>query len=132
MPLTKRHGLAELWSALEGFPLRPHEKITLEYVLLRGQNDHADDVERLADFARGLRCVINVIPWNGYAEGGFATPEEADIERFSRGLLARGCFVTVRRSRGRDVGGACGQLATARGEDASFGRFRESIRGGQR
>ena len=112
MPLTKRHGLAELRTALGEFPLRAHEKITLEYVLLRGQNDDEGDVARLADFARGLRCVINVIPWNGFAEGAFEAPDEPCIERFSRGLLARGCFVTVRRSRGSDVGGACGQLAT--------------------
>lgn len=114
MPVTKRHGLAELRAALQGFPLRTHEKITLEYVLLAGRNDAEGDIERLASFARGLRCVINVIPWNRFGQTDFDAPDEGTIERFSRGLLARGAFVTVRRSRGEDVGAACGQLAVPR------------------
>jgi 23S rRNA (adenine2503-C2)-methyltransferase len=115
MPITRRHGLAELRAALEHFPLRRAEKITLEYVLLRGQNDSDEDADRLASFARGLRHVVNLIPWNGFTEGAgasFAVPSDDDVQRFAHRLMTAGCFVTIRRSRGRDVGGACGQLAT--------------------
>ena len=112
MPITKRHGLAELRAALEVFPLRAHEKLTLEYVLLAGDNDSPEDAARLAAFAQGLRHVVNVIPWNGFAEGAFRAPDDDAVQTFARALMAAGCFVTVRKSRGRDVAGACGQLAT--------------------
>lgn len=112
MPVARRHGLAELVDALVAFPLRPHEKITLAYVLLRGENDGDDDAERLADIALRLpRAVVNVIPYNAFEGTAYA---EADAERlaaFTRVLHGRGCLVTVRRSRGRDVSAACGQLA---------------------
>jgi 23S rRNA (adenine2503-C2)-methyltransferase len=120
MPVTRTWGLADLRAALERWPLRPHEKITLEYVLMdrddgdRGveANDTTEDVERLAAFARGLRHVVNVIPYNAYDGARFREPSEARVQRFVRGLQERGCLVTVRRSRGRDVSAACGLLAT--------------------
>ena len=112
MPLTKRHGLAELRAALLAFPARPHEKLMLEYVLLAGENDTDEDAHRLADFASGYRHMINVIPWNAFAGAPFRAPTEERVQAFAAVLHARGCLVTVRRSRGQDVAGACGQLAT--------------------
>ncbi|CAN5163096.1 23S rRNA (adenine(2503)-C(2))-methyltransferase RlmN [soil metagenome] len=112
MPITKKHDLAALREALLEYPVRPHEKITLEYVLLEGKNDTRDDAGRIAEFARGYRSVVNVIPWNAYESGAFTRPTEESSARFSRWLREAGCLVTIRRSRGRDVGGACGQLAT--------------------
>ncbi len=112
MPLTRRHGLAELRAALLRFPLRSHEKITLEYVLLEGENDRDEDAHRLAEFALGYRHVVNVIAWNAFPGVSFFTPSDARVEAFVQLLRERGCLVTVRRSRGRDVSGACGQLAT--------------------
>ncbi|HQY63396.1 MAG TPA: 23S rRNA (adenine(2503)-C(2))-methyltransferase RlmN, partial [Polyangiaceae bacterium] len=106
------HGLEALREALLAYPARPHEKITLEYVLLSGVNDTAGDAARIAAFAAGYRSVVNVIPWNPYPSGGFERPDDGDAARFAGLLHDAGCLVTVRRSRGRDVGGACGQLAT--------------------
>jgi 23S rRNA (adenine2503-C2)-methyltransferase len=112
MPIAKRHSLADLRAALLRFPLRSHEKITLEYVLLHDENDHEDDAQRLAEFARGFRHIINVIPWNPFAQAPFARPPESRVETFVGHLRAHGSLVTVRKSRGQDVSGACGQLAT--------------------
>lgn len=112
MPVTRRHGLAELREALLAYPARPHEKITIEYVLLAGVNDTRDDAERIAAFAKGYRSVVNVIPWNAYPTGEFARPNDEAASSFVAYLRELGCLVLVRRSRGRDVGGACGQLAT--------------------
>jgi 23S rRNA (adenine2503-C2)-methyltransferase len=112
MPVTKRHGLEELREAILRYPARPHEKITLEYVLLAGENDTREDAERVAAFARGYRSVVNVIPWNAFDSGGFVRPSEEAAGEFVKMLYDMGCLVTVRKSRGRDVGGACGQLAT--------------------
>jgi 23S rRNA (adenine2503-C2)-methyltransferase len=112
MPVTKRHGLAELREALLAYPARPHEKITIEYVLLAGVNDTREDAERIAAFSRGYRSVVNVIPWNPYPTGEFSRPADEAASTFMKHLAELGCLVVVRRSRGRDVGGACGQLAT--------------------
>lgn len=112
MPVTKRHGLSELRAALLAYPVRPHEKITVEYVLLAGVNDTRADAERIAAFSSGYRSVVNVIPWNAYPTGDFVRPEDDAASAFVTMLHELGCLVTVRRSRGQDVGGACGQLAT--------------------
>ncbi len=112
MPIGKKHDLAALRAALDAWPARPHEKLVLEYVLLAGRNDRLADAERIAAFASGLRAVVNVIPWNPFAGAPFGAPTDEHTRSFVSALAERGCLVTVRRSRGRDVAGACGQLAT--------------------
>jgi 23S rRNA (adenine2503-C2)-methyltransferase len=112
MPIGKRWPLAELRAALERWPKRPHEKLTLEYVLLDGVNDDLASADRLAAFALGLRHIVNVIPFNAWGKEGspFRAPPEERVQAFAARLHERGCLVTVRRSRGRDVRAACGTL----------------------
>jgi len=110
MPVTKKWGLKQLRRALLEYPQRSHEKITLEYVLLRGENDTPADAARLGDFVRGYRHHVNVIPFNDYEGARFSEPAESTLESFLQCLYDAGCLATVRRSRGRDVGAACGQL----------------------
>ena len=113
MPVNKRYPLAELRAALERYPVRPRERITVEYVLLRGVNDSPDDARRLSDFCAGFPHQINLIPFNEHELSSFGEPSEEVVDRFARALLAtRPSVLTVRRSRGRDVGAACGQLVT--------------------
>ncbi|RYE85824.1 MAG: 23S rRNA (adenine(2503)-C(2))-methyltransferase RlmN, partial [Myxococcales bacterium] len=112
MPITRVHDLAALRAALGRWPFRPGERVTLEYVLLAGENDSDDDADRLAAWATGLPHTVNVIPFNEH-EAPFARPSPARVAAFTARLHAAGCFVTVRRSRGSDVRGACGQLARA-------------------
>jgi 23S rRNA (adenine2503-C2)-methyltransferase len=114
MPINRRYPLAELRAALERYPCRPRERITVEYVLLAGVNDRAGDARRLADFCASFPHHINLIPFNAHAHAPFSAPSEANIDAFARTLLAwRPCVLSVRRSRGRDVQGACGQLVAA-------------------
>ena len=113
MPVNRVWGLAALREALLRFPLRHGEKITLEYVLLRGINDADEDAQRLASFALGLRHNVNVIPLNAHPGTAFVAPDDDAVERFARRLTELGCLCTVRKSRGRDVRGACGQLVQA-------------------
>lgn len=111
MPIGKRYGLSQLRGALERYPLRPREHVTVEYVLLAGVNDTPADAERLSDFCLGFAHNINLIPFNEHSLSAFRAPAEADVDRFARALLGRRReLVTVRRSRGRDVQAACGQL----------------------
>jgi 23S rRNA (adenine2503-C2)-methyltransferase len=93
---------------------RPHQKITFEYVLLGGVNDDVASASLLADFIGELRHIVNVIPFNAWGDGPspFVEPSTARIQAFTARLQERGCFVTVRRSRGRDVRAACGTLVS--------------------
>ncbi len=111
MPIGRRYPLAELQSALERFPLRPRERITVEYVLLAGVNDSPDDARRLANYCASFPHQINLIPFNEHRASEFCAPTEAVVDQFARAVLGeRRTVLTVRRSRGRDVGAACGQL----------------------
>jgi 23S rRNA (adenine2503-C2)-methyltransferase len=112
MPVNKAYNLARLRQALEAWPLEAREKLTIEYVLMDGVNDAPEDAHRLADWLGILRegHNVNLIRMNAHEVAGFREPEEARLNAFVEVLKARGCFVTVRKSRGRDVNGACGQL----------------------
>jgi 23S rRNA (adenine2503-C2)-methyltransferase len=111
MPIGRRYPLSQLRAALERYPLRARERITVEYVLLQGVNDSVEDAARLSDFCQGFPHNINLIPYNEHPLSAFRAPSEAGVDVFARALLARRpALLTVRRSRGRDVQAACGQL----------------------
>jgi len=116
MPINRRYPLAALRAALERYPCRPRERITIEYVLLAGVNDSPEDAARLADFCAAFPHHINLIPFNGSAPARYRAPSEPDIDAFACAVLARRpSLVSVRRSRGRDIEAACGQLAGVAG-----------------
>jgi 23S rRNA (adenine2503-C2)-methyltransferase len=112
MPVNRVWNLARLREALGRWPLAPGEKFLVEYVLMAGENDTLEDADRLADWLGDLRTGhnINLIRMNEHASSGFREPAQERLQGFLERLKARGCFVTVRKSRGRDVQGACGQL----------------------
>jgi len=115
MPIGKKWPLAELRAALARWPRRPHQKITLEYVLLAGVNDDDESADRLAAWTGELRHVLNVIPFNewGSASSPYREPPPERVEAFVARLRSHGCLVKVRRSRGRDVRAACGTLVVS-------------------
>ena len=110
MPVNKVWNLAALAAALKAFPLETGERITLEYVLLQGITDGLEDGRRLAAFATAFPSKINLIPFNPHEGSGYQPPTETRIGALCSLLAARGLTVSVRRSRGQDVAGACGQL----------------------
>jgi 23S rRNA (adenine2503-C2)-methyltransferase len=114
MPVNKVWNLAALAAALKAFPLESGERITLEYVLLKGVTDSLEDGRRLAAFARHFPSKINLIPFNPHEGSGYEPPSEARIGELCSLLAGRGLTVSVRRSRGQDVAGACGQLVRER------------------
>ena len=111
MPINRAYPLAELFKSLRELPLAPREKVTLEYVLLRGINDRREDAQRLAGLAGKLPLKVNLSPYNeAWREGYAATPLES--ARFFRdALLDRKIAASIRRRRGADISAACGQLA---------------------
>lgn len=110
MPVNRVWNLAALADALQAFPLEKGERITLEYVLLKGVTDSLEDGRRLAAFARRFPSKVNLIPFNPHEGSGFEPPDEARVSELCRILAAAHLTVSVRRSRGQDVAGACGQL----------------------
>jgi 23S rRNA (adenine2503-C2)-methyltransferase len=110
VPINKKYGIAEIIDACKRFPLRRRSRITFEYVLLAGVNDSADDARRLAKLLAGVKAKVNLIPLNAAAGIPFERPSEAAIDGFARILAERGVTVSVRKSRGRDIRAACGQL----------------------
>ncbi|MBK8573189.1 MAG: 23S rRNA (adenine(2503)-C(2))-methyltransferase RlmN [Holophagaceae bacterium] len=110
MPVNRVWNLEALAAALGRFPLQSGERVTLEYVLLKGVTDGMEDGRRLVAFARRFPAKVNLIPFNPHEGSGFEPPEEARISALCRLLSDAEVPVSVRRSRGQDVAGACGQL----------------------
>ncbi len=102
--------LKALLAACRRYPLPPHRRLTFEYVLLAGINDQPADVQRLARLLKGLSCKVNLIPFNEFPGSHYHRPSDAETLRFQTGLRRAGLDVFIRKSRGRDVLGACGQL----------------------
>jgi len=115
MPVNRAWNLARLRQALAAWPLAARERLTIEYVLMAGVNDTPEDADRLAEWMGALRerHNLNLIRMNEHAASAIRAPSESQLDAFVARLKTRGCFVTVRNSRGRDVQGACGQLARA-------------------
>ncbi len=110
MPVNRRYPIAVLLEACRRFPLEPRRRITFEYVLLRNVNDTPADAERLARLLSGIRCKINLIPFNPFPGSEFDRPRDLQVRRFQQILLDRHYTAPVRESRGRDISAACGQL----------------------
>jgi 23S rRNA (adenine2503-C2)-methyltransferase len=112
MPITRKYPLEELMAALRRFPLEKGRDMTIEYVLLAGYNDSADDARALARLIRGLHAKVNAIPFNPDPNlpEWMKRPTDAAIDRFVDTLARNDVRVTVRRSKGRDIAAACGQL----------------------
>ncbi len=109
MPITRKYHLAELMEACRAYPLRPWEKLTFEYVLLKGVNDTDADARRVVRLIARLNCKVNLIALNPGPGIPFETPDPARVESFQNIIRAAvPCF--VRKPRGRDIFAACGQL----------------------
>jgi 23S rRNA (adenine2503-C2)-methyltransferase len=110
VPLNKKYGIADIIRACRRFPLRKRARITFEYVLLAGVNDQPEDARELARLLAGVKSKVNLIPLNAAPGIPFERPSDDAIDRFAKILAERGLTVSVRKSRGRDIRAACGQL----------------------
>jgi 23S rRNA (adenine2503-C2)-methyltransferase len=113
MPINKTYPIENLLAACRHYPLRPHRRITFEYILIKGVNDSEADARRLAVLLSQVKAKINLIPFNPHPDSEFERPEEAVIERFQQILLDKHYTVMIRRSKGGDISAACGQLRAA-------------------
>ncbi len=110
VPLNRKYSIAEVIEACRRFPIKRRSRITFEYVMLAGVNDSPADANRLVSLLNGIRAKVNVIPLNEAAGIPFARPSAERVDEFVRILADRHLTVSVRKSRGRDIRAACGQL----------------------
>ena len=109
MPITRKYHLADLMAACKAYPLRPWEKLTFEYVLLKGINDSDHDAKRVVRLVAHLNCKVNLIGLNPGPGIPYETPDPERIASF-QGIIRRSVPCFIRKPRGRDIFAACGQL----------------------
>ena len=109
MPINKKYPLAELVEGMKYYTQRTKKRITIEYVLLEGENDSAEDAHRLVELAKMIPCKINILYYNP-TDGPHRTPTEEQIQPFIKLITKAPAPVTIRRSKGNDINAACGQL----------------------
>jgi len=111
MPINKKYSLKELIKAVKYYVDKKNKRVTFEYVLIKGLNDQPKDVKALTKLLRGISCKINLIPYNPYPKSKFLSPSFEEMQEFADKLYPELPAVTIRKSRGKEILAACGQLA---------------------
>jgi len=111
MPFSESFPLADLRESLEYWYRKTKSKISFEYVVWKGINDNKESVDALVKFCKYVPCKVNLIEYNPIDDGEFQQASEESINAYIKALEATGIVVKVRRSRGKDIDAACGQLA---------------------
>ena len=111
MPINEHNNLEVLADALKYYHLKTGNKVTYEYIVFRNFNDQLTDAKELAQFAKHVPCKINLIEYNPIDGEQFLNAEEGKLVKFKDYLHSCGLVVNLRRSRGKDIDAACGQLA---------------------
>jgi 23S rRNA (adenine2503-C2)-methyltransferase len=120
-PINRKYPLEQLLDACRRFPLKRRSRITFEYVLLDGVNDTPEDARRLARLLGDIKAKVNLLPLNAAPGIPYERPSDERVNTFARILAEHGVTVSVRKSRGRDIRAACGQLIVE-GQKKSAGR----------
>ena len=112
VPINRKYPIEKLLEAcrhyLEG--LGERRSVTIEYTLMKGVNDSLEQADALAALLRGLRCKVNLIPFNPFPASGFERPATATVKAFQSRLMNHGYATMLRTTRGEDIDAACGQL----------------------
>lgn len=111
MPINEQNSLDSLAEALKYFYSKTKNPVTYEYIVFNGFNDTIRDAEELAVFCKHIPCKVNIIEYNPIAFADFINAAEDKIDAFADYLRDRGINTNIRRSRGKDIDAACGQLA---------------------
>lgn len=112
MPVNKRWPIAELMKACKDYCKKSKDLVTFEYVLLKGVTDQIEHARQLHKLTRDVPCKINIIPFNEHPGSGFERPDDIQVEKFQKELMSLGSHVLLRRTMGRDIFAACGQLTS--------------------
>lgn len=110
MPINKKYPIEQLLQACRDYPNPQRRRITFEYVLISGINDTLADAHRLVKLLKGIRCKLNLIPFNEVPGCSFKRPETETVLQFQKILIDNNYIAIIRESRGQDILAACGQL----------------------
>ncbi len=113
MPVNRQWDMAELKTAMQEYCSHPRREILAEYVLMKGINDSMECADTLAEYLRGLKVKLNLIPYNPQTRDRFAPPDEAQREAFLQRMREHGYQTLLRGTKGRQIMAACGQLGNA-------------------
>jgi 23S rRNA (adenine2503-C2)-methyltransferase len=115
MPINRKWNIGKLLATLRAYPLEQRRRITFEYVLLAGVNDSIADAGQLAKLLRGIKCKLNIIPYNPHPESPYQRPSKTAVQAFQNECVRLGMPTYLRTPRGDDIDAACGQLANRSG-----------------
>lgn len=110
MPINNKYPISDLLEACQKFTMKPRNKITFEYILIRGINDSKEDALKLVKLLSPIRAKVNLIPFNEHEASPFRRPAPKQILAFLQILLDRDMTAMTRKSKGSDISAACGQL----------------------
>ncbi|MCX7966501.1 MAG: 23S rRNA (adenine(2503)-C(2))-methyltransferase RlmN [Syntrophorhabdaceae bacterium] len=128
MPINRLYSIKDIIEFVKQYKVSPRERITFEYVMLKDFNDSLDDARALYELLKGVKCKINLIPFNESPFSEFKTPDKKTVDEFHRYLINRYMTVIVRESRGSDIHGACGQLGMSYLKNCIEKSHREGIK----
>jgi 23S rRNA (adenine2503-C2)-methyltransferase len=112
MPINRKYPLKVLMDTCRDLTFRNRDRVTFEYILIKDFNDTKEDAHRLVKLVQGIPCKINLLAYNENPYVPYKRPDEDVVLAFQSILLAHNLTATYRRSRGRDIAAACGQLIT--------------------
>ena len=110
MPVANKYELSDVLAACDYYFEKTGRRVTFEYSLVAGVNDREEDKEELTALLKNRNCHLNLIPVNPIKERDFKKPDSKKAVEFQNKLEKNGINVTIRRERGSDIDGACGQL----------------------
>lgn len=131
MPINKRWNVTELLNECRRYARETKDLVTFEYVLLKGVTDQVEHARELYKLTRDVPCKINIIPFNEHPGSGFERPDDASVTAFQNELMRLGAHVLLRRTMGRDIYAACGQLTSAYNEHPQKMDISNSALGGK-
>ena len=110
MPVNRRFDMNALKVAMEAYTAHPRRRILIEYVLIKGKTDALSDADALADYLKGLKVTVNLIPYNPQSRASFEPPEPEVVDLFLKRMKEHGYLTFVRSTKGQKIMAACGQL----------------------
>lgn len=111
MAINETNNLEVLADALKYFHAKTGTRVTYEYIIFKDFNDEIQDAKELAEFCKHVPCKVNIIEYNPIDDGEFQQAPIAKVDAFAAYLESKNIIVNIRRSRGKDIDAACGQLA---------------------
>lgn len=110
MKINDVYPIEEVMNAVDFYIEQTNRRVSFEYIMLKGINDSVEDARLLARLVKGKNCHINIIPYNSVDENDYKATTDSELEQFKKALTDKNIQVSIRRSNGDEIDGACGQL----------------------